>query len=61
MDSWKNGRYDRSKGADHYRDMEPGKIILDLREFYKKADAGKWRKYLSDFEKAVKETLDAGK
>ena len=53
------GKYARKKGANYFKGIDREQIIRDLREFYKKAEGGAFKKYLPDFEKAVKQS--AGK
>jgi len=57
LDKWMGGKYARSKGASHFKDMDNTQIIEDLRDFYKSANGGAFQKYLPDFEQAVMETL----
>jgi len=56
LDRWKGGKYSRSKGAGHFKGMDRQQIINDLREFYETAEGGIFRKYLPDFERAVRES-----
>jgi hypothetical protein len=57
LDKWKGGKYARSLGAEHFKDIDRATVIRDLREFYKTAENGAFAKYLDDFEQAVAETL----
>jgi hypothetical protein len=57
LDKWKGGKYARSKGASHFQGLDRNTVINDLREFYREAEAGIFRKYLPDFEQAVRESL----
>jgi RHS repeat-associated protein len=59
LDKWMSGKYARAKGTEHFADMPTSRITQDLREFYEKAENGRWKYLLPDFEKAVKETLKA--
>lgn len=61
LDNWKGGKYARWRGAKGFEGMNPDDIINDLRDFYKNFENGKYRDLLSDFEKAVSQTLDAAK
>jgi hypothetical protein len=56
LDKWKGGKYARWRGADEFKNMSREEIIRDLREFYQKAEGGIFKKYLPDFEQAVKES-----
>jgi hypothetical protein len=56
LDKWKGGRYARSKGSSYFEKLDKWEIIQDLREFYTKAEAGIFKKYLPDFEQAVIES-----
>lgn len=56
LDKWKGGRYARSKGASHFEGMNKQGIIDDLRDFYTNAEGGIFKKYLPDFEQAVRES-----
>jgi hypothetical protein len=56
LDKWKCGKYARSKGADHFKDINKQEVIKDLREFYQSGEGGIFAEYLSDFEQAVKES-----
>ena len=56
LDKFKGGKYARSKGAAHFKDVDKTEVIKDLTEFYKTAEGGAFKKYLPDFLKAVKES-----
>lgn len=49
------GSYDRQKKGEHFANIDRKEIIEDLRDFYKNAEGGRFKKYLEDFERAVKE------
>ncbi len=57
LDQWKGGKYARSHGAAHFQGMSKDEVIKDVREFYRKAEGGIFRKYLPDFEQAVMESI----
>jgi hypothetical protein len=56
LDKWKGGIYARSKGAAHFEGMNKQNIIKDLREFYETAEGGIFKKYLPDFNQAVRQS-----
>jgi len=56
LDKWAGGKYARRKGADYFKDMNRDEVISDLRDFYESAEGGIFKKYLPDFERAVRES-----
>jgi hypothetical protein len=56
LDKWKGGIYDRRLGSKSFLKMDKEQVIKDLREFYETAEDGAFKKYLCDFEQAVKES-----
>jgi hypothetical protein len=56
LDKWMNGALARRKGAEHFANMDKAKIIQELRDFYQRALNGKFKNYLSDFERALRES-----
>jgi hypothetical protein len=59
LDKWKNGIFSRLKSAAYFKNTNPNEIIVELRQFYEKAEGGLFKEYLPDFEHAVEETLAA--
>ncbi len=56
LDQFKDGKYARSKGAGHFKDMDKAEIIKDLTKFYKTARGGIFEKYLPNFVQAARES-----
>ena len=54
---WMGGRYARSKSAGHFAGLDRNTVINDLRQFYREAEGGIFRRYLPDFERAVRESM----
>ncbi len=57
LDKWMGGKYARSKGAAHFKGIDRKTVLRDLREFYEKAEGGAFKKYLKDFDQAVRESV----
>jgi RHS repeat-associated protein len=56
LDRWMGGKYSRRKGAEHFKNMDRETVIKDVRQFYSEAEGGLFKKYLPDFEQAVRES-----
>jgi hypothetical protein len=56
LDKWQGGKYARNLTAEHFKGMDRGQVVKDLREFYKTGAGGAFKNYLPDFEQAVEES-----